>query len=99
MPCPTCSHTMERIHTCRADEVMVFQCPRCGTTRVEDSGADEPSVYVPKLVSNCRIFFEVTAPESPGACLGLLSHKVVHELLRRVGITEAIDLPKDRRPE
>lgn len=84
MTCPTCNHTMERIH-----EVMVFQCPRCGTTRVEDSGTDGPSVYVPKLVSRCREFEKILVNA------GMMTNV---QPWRTLGIAESINLP-DARPK
>lgn len=47
MPCPTCSHTMQRV------ELRTLWCPRCGTIGTRD---DDTLSEAPMLVKRCRDF-------------------------------------------
>ena len=57
MACPTCDHTMQLIgrnEACVLDEWRPYLCPRCGTVKIEDSGADAPILYVPIYADRAR---------------------------------------------
>lgn len=87
MFCPTCSHTMEGIGESQGDVIRL--CPRCGTVRIEDS-ADNPTVYVPKLVERCRSYEAEFDKENIAQFYRVTWH--------RLGIQESINLPENRPP-
>lgn len=87
MSCPTCGHTMEKfLGSDPEDELNGWLCPRCGTLKMEDANATEPTIYVPKLVERCRRF-------EPLMSIDLL--KCWHSL----GLYESIHLPAERPME
>lgn len=92
MPCPTCDHTMAQTHT-NATEIL-YGCPRCGTITINSS--TDPSrviaVYVPKLIDYCReLQAQVVADRK-----NHVGAESLLGILHRLGISEAINLPKDR---
>ncbi len=87
MPCPTCSHTMQRLfaHEDEAFKRYVWWCPRCGTLREEISNPTgcQTNDESPRLVARCLALAEIVP-------------KKVHDDMVREGIIEAIAWPENR---
>ena len=77
MPCPTCDHTMEGLG------YGIFQCRRCGTTKMNDS------FFIPALVERCRRFEQSQ----------IETFNSIDDRWRTLGVAESINIPANRRPQ
>lgn len=94
MPCPACSHTMQKLEP-TAEAIAFWWCPRCGT--LSTLRGTHFSHDVPRLVERCRQYdAQRIAQDRPGA-RDYPRHYPAVALWHSLGIEESI-FPEGGRP-
>lgn len=87
MPCPNCSHTLDGVGS--HGGMIIHHCMRCGTMTHTNGEGTHVAIYTPKLLLRCRDFESTyLAPTGPIP---------VFTDWHKLGISESIHLPADRR--